>query len=377
MSAVPILFVNHTPALSGAELSLLSLIKALDGSKFAPMVVLPGSGPFLDRLASEKIPAFVLPLASGGMWRPGEILRNVRHLRSFVRAHGIRLIHANSFHAIKQVVPYTRPSRVPLVGSLRDIIPFTWLTRAAILACDRVVCVSEATALNLVPGSAGRRAPRVRVIHNGVDPGAFRSLAGRREVLGGLGLGGTCGPVVGMAAPLVRWKGQEIFLEAAAVVAGEFPDAVFLLAGGETFAEAGYVEGLRARAALPDLAGRIHLLGFRDRIAELLSVMDVVVCPSVKPDPLPRAVLDAMAAARPVVASNLGGIPEAVMDGRTGFLVDAGDPSALATKIIDLLRDEGLRRKMGQAGAKAAADRFSIATHCARVSALYTELLSP
>lgn len=371
----PILFLSHTAEMSGAEMSLLALISALDRTKFSPIAVLPGTGPFMDRLVAAGVPAHVHRLTPATIRSPFGLLGNLRALRSLSRARGVRILHANSFHAIKLAAPFRRTGGPPLVGHIRDILPFTRLTRAAIFSCDRVVCVSEAAAENLRRGEGPGRIGRLRVIHNGVDADRFRDLPSRDEALARLGVHAAGGPTVGIAAPLVRWKGQDVFLKAAAAVRREIPGAVFLVAGGDAFAEEGYVESLRAAAAAPGLAGHVHLLGFRENLRDLFAAMDVVVCASVKPDPLPRAVLEAMAAGRPVIASDIGGLPEEIADGMNGFLVPAGDPDALASGILNLLRDADLRRRMGREAASVAAARFSLDAHAAQVARLYEEIL--
>lgn len=376
MMAAPVMYLSHTAELSGAEMSLLSLMAALDRSRFAPVAVLPGTGPFLDRLVEEGIPAHVLPLTPGSVRRPGEILRNTRMLRAFGSAHGIRLVHANSFHAIKQAAPGRRMGNTPLVGHIRDIVPFTRLTRAAILSCDRVVCVSEATAANLTGAGPDRRERRIRVIHNGVDPAAFADPPPRREALEALGLPEQRHPVVGMAAPLVRWKGQAVFLEAAALAARRLPDAAFVVAGGDRFAEPGYVEELQALASSPELEGRVIFPGFVRDVRRLFAALDVVVCPSVAPDPLPRSVLEALSAGLAVVASATGGLPEIIDHGLTGLLVPPSDPGALAEEIVRLAKDGNLRKRLGGQAALGAAERFSLAAHAGRIMDLYRELLT-
>ncbi len=375
MSPRRILYVSHTAALSGAELSLLALMTSLERSRFEPVALVPEEGPFTARIAAAGIEMERAPLRPASVRSPASLVANARLLRAVIRTRGIGLLHANSFHAIKQDAPLRRLGGPPLVGHLRDIVPFTRLTRAAIRSCDRVVCVSGAAASNLTGGAAPGPGSRMRVIPNGVDVDLFRALPDRRSALSALGIEGHDGPTVGMAAPLVRWKGQALFLEAARAILRREPGTTFLIAGGDSFAEPGYVEELRAAAAAPPLEGRVRLLGFVERIQDLLAGLDVVVCPSVEPDPLPRAVLEAMAAGRPVVAADSGGLPEMILDGETGLLVPPRDPEALARAVLVLLQDEEARRRMGRAASERAASHFSLREHAARVMDLYDELL--
>jgi glycosyltransferase involved in cell wall biosynthesis len=377
MTARRVMYLSHSAELSGAELSLIALMSSLDRSRYQPLAVIPGAGPLLDRLVEAGIPAHVLPLTPGSVRRPGGILRNLRLIRSFIREQRVGIIHANSFHAIKQAAPWRRLDPTPLVGHIRDIVPFTRLTRAAILSCDRVVCVSAAAAANLGVGQASRASGRVRVIHNGVDPATLHPLPARAEALEALGLGAIDGPTVGMAAPLVRWKGQELFLRAAARVAEKNPSATFILAGSDRFAEPGYVDALHAAAGRGSLAGRVRFAGFAKSARDLFAALDILVCASLDPDPLPRAVLEAMTAGVAVVGSAAGGLPEAVEDGVSGLLVAPGDSDALADAIARLLDDDTLRLGIARAARAAATAKFSLTAHTDRVMSLYEEILAP
>ena len=370
-----ILYLNHTATVSGAENSLLQLLAGLDRERFEPLVVLPESGRFERRLEDAGIATHIVSLAVPNKLDPWGSWRNLRRLRRIVRDERVALIHANSFHAVKYVAPLHALTRLPTVASVRDIVPFTRLTRRIVLSCDRVACVSHATARNLLGRDSDPAGGRVRVVYNGVDPGAPVGEVEREALRAELGLAGAPGPLVGMVAPLVPWKGQPVFLDAARRATATTGAGSYVLAGDATFSGPDYVETLRRLASVPELEGRVHMVGFREDVPALLSLLDVVVCASVEPDPLPRAVLEAMAAARPVVGSRIGGIPEAIVHGETGLLVEPGRPDELADGLVALFGDEPLRRELGRAGARRVAERFTAARHCRAVEALYDELL--
>jgi glycosyltransferase involved in cell wall biosynthesis len=168
-------------------------------------------------------------------------------------------------------------------------------------------------------------------------------------------------------------KGYPVFLEAAARLAPRLGDVAFVALGGETTTP-GYRAVLEARAAALGVAARVHFLGWRSDVARVMGAADVVVLPSLA-EGLPLAVLEAMACGRPVVASAVGGVPEAVVDGRTGLLVPPGDAGALAEAIQRVLEDPAAGRRMGAEGRRRLEAHFSLDRVLGEVHALYDDVL--
>jgi len=165
-----------------------------------------------------------------------------------------------------------------------------------------------------------------------------------------------------MVGRLAPWKGQHVFLEA---FARAFPaggagadegtrSAEALLVGSALFGEDDYVAALHAQVADLGLEGRVRFTGFVDDVAALLAEVDVVVHASVVAEPFGQVVVEAMAAGRPVIASDLGGPAEVVTDGVDGLLSPAGDADALAACLVRLADDAGLRLRLGRAAAATA-----------------------
>jgi glycosyltransferase involved in cell wall biosynthesis len=136
----------------------------------------------------------------------------------------------------------------------------------------------------------------------------------------------------------------------------------------------GYAELLRQRASELGVADRVFFLGSRDNVPEILDALDVLIhCPTA-PEPFGRALAEAMAAARPVVAADCGGIPEIVRDGETGYLVRPRDIGGFAARVVRLLRDPELRARLGTAGRRRAEALFGVETHATRVLEAYASL---
>jgi glycosyltransferase involved in cell wall biosynthesis len=175
-------------------------------------------------------------------------------------------------------------------------------------------------------------------------------------------------PVVGNIAALVPHKGQRYLVDAAHLVIQQVPDARFIILG-----EGELREHLERQVHERRLEKHVLLPGFRTDVLGCLKSFDIFVMSSVT-EGLGTSILDAMACARPVVATNAGGIPEIVDDGRTGVIVPLRDAHALAEAIVRLLRDEHLRRQFGDAGVARVRQRFTVERMVKETVAVYARL---
>jgi glycosyltransferase involved in cell wall biosynthesis len=166
-------------------------------------------------------------------------------------------------------------------------------------------------------------------------------------------------------ARLDEQKGHRYLLEAAV----EIPEAVFVLVGDGPERAA-----LEKQVHQLKLEDRVLFFGFRNDIQNWLSACDLFVLPSLY-EGLPIAVLEAMAAGKPVIATDIPGNREAVVDGLTGCLVAPQDPRSLAVAIRSLLADSALRKRMGQAGREIVSQKFSMKEMVRQVTEVYTECL--
>jgi glycosyltransferase involved in cell wall biosynthesis len=175
-------------------------------------------------------------------------------------------------------------------------------------------------------------------------------------------------PVVGNVAALVPHKGQEHLIAAAALVVREVPDARFVVLG-----EGELRDALQKQIKDTHLERHVFLAGFRTNALELTKGFDIFAMSSVS-EGMCTALVDAMAAAKPAVCTTAGGIPEVLVDGVTGFLVPPRDPSAMAEKLVLLLKDDGLRQRMGDAALRRAREGFTVERMVAGTAAVYERL---
>jgi glycosyltransferase involved in cell wall biosynthesis len=210
---------------------------------------------------------------------------------------------------------------------------------------------------------------RVTVVANGVDPARFRTATDQdaARLRDELRLPPDA-PVVVAVAMLIPQKGIQYLLEAVSQVLAGKPDAWFVIVG-----EGAYLPELKRIASDLGVAERVKFTGVRSDVPVFLRLADVVAVPSVWHEPAGLIVLEAMASGRPVVATASGGIPEYVIDGQTGFLVELRDAQQLARALASLLVDPVRARAMGQAGRIRVEDHFTTDRWVDKTLAIYEE----
>lgn len=194
---------------------------------------------------------------------------------------------------------------------------------------------------------------KIVVVYNGKDLHEYDVNADVNEIKQSLGIGGG-ELIIGCLAQLRPEKGHQCLIKAIPKTLKCLPKTVFLIVGDGPERER--LERMVRRLNIDD---RVVFTGAHRDVARLLSIMDVVVLPSLW-EGLPNVALEAMVARKPVVATSVGGTPEAVIDRVTGLLIPSRDSSSLARAIIDLLQDEPKARRMGEAGRRHVEDRFQI-----------------
>jgi glycosyltransferase involved in cell wall biosynthesis len=277
-----------------------------------------------------------------------------------------QILHLHDPHALSAGLLATRLGALPGVVATRRVdFPLRgrlsrWKYRRARLV------ITASAAIARVLAESGVSPDRVRVVHEGVPDRPPQP--GGREALAELGIPPEC-QVVGNVAALTDHKDHATLLEAAAQVLKALPETRFLLLG-----EGELRQRLEEKAHLLGLGERCLFAGFRQDLDRLIPSLSVF-CLSSHLEGLGTSVLDAMAFARPVVATRAGGIPEAVEDGVTGLLVPPRDPAALSQALIRVLSDAPRREAMGAAGRRRFEEHFTADRMVDRTLAAYEELL--
>lgn len=382
-----VLYVNHTAQVSGAEEALCDLLAALPGD-VEPFAAAP-EGPLAERLRGLGIEVLPLAATDGSLklhpvYTPralGQLARAGAGIRRLTRRLRADAVHANSIRAgLSATLARAAGAPAPLVH-VHDCLPpgrVSELTRRTIgRGAALVLANSEYTASRFA--TTGARA-ELRVVNYGVDVARFDpARVDRAGARGRLGLREDQ-VVLAVVGQLTPWKGQDHAIRLVARLAASQPRIHLALAGSAKFTSRAtrfdnpsYVRDLHALADALGVRERVSFLGERDDVPDLLGAVDVALVPSWE-EPFGRAVTEALAMAVPVVATDVGGPREIVVDGENGVLLPPADLDRWAEAVARLVADPGLRAKMGAHGRAHVAEAFSMRRYVGGVLAAYRAL---
>jgi L-malate glycosyltransferase len=329
-------------------------------------------GPLLERLRGTEVVLREFHPA-GGIDTPGGLYQLLR-LSWFLRRGRFDIVHTHDLWSNLLGVPAARLAGVrAIVSSRRDLAHLDWYKGKRRVWLRRIQNLSGIVLANAAPirdaliHDDGFAPDKVRVIHNAIDIEKFQTSRDERVHLFSKVDGGKIIVLIGNMHTDV--KGHPWLIASAPAVIREFPLTRFVLVGdGEQRAS------FEQQVAELGLEENFSFLGSRTDIPEILASCDIAVLPS-KAEGLSNAVLEYMAARLPTIVSDVGGNAQLVDDGVRGLLVPPADSSALSAAMLELLRNPGRARQMGEAGREFVARNFSFERLVGEVDALYTELL--
>jgi L-malate glycosyltransferase len=356
--------------IGGTERQAVELLKRIDRDRFdIRLAVLRNEGPFYREIEDlfPSVPEF--PLTS---FYNRNALKQLLRLRKLLISEKIYLVHAHDFYSSLLGIAAARLTGVKVIACQRHLklsdrrvhhVGTSVIHRFA----DRLLVNSDAIRGRIINQRIAH--PRkITVIRNGVASGAAPRAEARSVIRRELAIDDNV-VLVGMVARLDPIKGHRFFIEAASEVLRGHPDTHFVLIGdGPLRSEIG------ERLEKAQLSDRVHLLGDRSDAARLISGLDLLVLSSLH-EGLPNAVLEAMAAGVPVVATAVGGTKELITDGETGFLAPPADSGALARQINLALMNRGIRSQVAAAARKRIEAEYGMERMVNSVERLYDELL--
>ncbi|MBI4309967.1 MAG: glycosyltransferase family 4 protein [Candidatus Omnitrophica bacterium] len=366
-----ILYLHNTAQISGGERSLLNLWENLDRQRFQFFLIIPEQGE-LSREAAVlwvNVSFFKIP-----QWHPKncfKILKTAAHLYRFLRDNHIDLIHSYSPRNNILGAVAGKLLGIPVIWHERNIpyLDEPDITKKLLFLPQRIICNSKAVAQRFGPTIPAK----VRVVLNGVNLDRFngpqdealKEKSSLQEF-----------KTVGMITNLNKRKRIEFLLETIPLIIKKFDRVKFLIVGGE-FPD---MNGLRLRelqALVKDLGIQDHVVftGFQDDVRPFLGLIDVFVHVTLK-EACSRAIIEAMAMGKPVIAINDGGNPELIDPDKTGILIGPDDKEKLAASIVHLLLDDQKRLDMGTKGRRRAEQLFDVKRNAAETQRIYLELLN-
>jgi len=369
---ITVFFLETTLDVGGSEMMWVQLIRNLDRTCFRPVVCcLYRRGPLGEQLAHEGIPVY------------DSLVRGRWDLSVFVKLSTLlKREHVEILYVINQPITQfwaslcRKVAGVPVLfssihstGKVYRIRRRLWVNRLTFGSVDCVSALSEYHRNYLVEKE---RIPlgKIEIVPNGIEIENFGQASDARTK-DQLGISPK-DPVIGILAMLRPEKAHDIFLKASLLVLERVPNAQFLIIGDGSERER--LEKLAVKLGVHE---KVHFLGVRHDIAKLLGALNVaVLCSHPVVETLPVSVLEYMASSKPVVATRVGSLPELVEDSVNGFLVDSGDVQSLADRIVSLLENPTLARRMGEEGRKKVLEHYTVDKMVQRHEQLFQKLLS-
>ncbi len=382
-----ILYLDHAPYEGGAEVSLKELVKNLDKKLFEAVVVCPKNAPYAKELADARIRIidfhyhwtaykFIFPL-----------LYDVIRLIGIIRRESPQIIHTNTrvtnqlgglINICCQAVRLSGCQAV--FNHVRDRDPLPFWKLKLIGNADLLIANSKKTKEFLVTGGVSQ--DKIRLIYNGVDINKFDSerfnCVVSKEKLG-ISENQKVITAIGQIYPR---KGISFFIKALkipelneGILQGKLSKVKFFIVGEDPTPNQHNLTLLKSLVSEMNLENVVDFLGYRIDIPEILAATDIFVLPSLE-EPFGRVLIEAMAMKLPVIATNVGGIPEIIEEGKNGFLVPAQNPTALAEKLLILLKDDKMRQEFGLTGRRIVEEKFTLEKHVEQIENIYKSKVS-
>ena len=377
---IRIAFCHYTSDIcGGSDRSLFDIVTHLPRERFCPAVILRTGDPMAQEYAAAGVEVvqtrLVPPRRALELAKQAQFFLNfwpsVFRLVRIVRTLRADVVHVNTLYNLQGAFAARIAGR-PLVWHVRemgtDSLPGRVMLRFVALLATRAVAISNPVAETL--HACG---DHLRVIPNGIDLSEYETLADAGEVRAALGLEPDA-PLVTTVGRIEPWKGQHVLVEAAPKILSAHPDARVLIVGGPAVNKPDYERQLKERRRELGIADKVLFTGIRKDIPEILAASNVLVLPSVAPEPFGRTIVEAMAARCPVVATKAGGPLDTVVDGETGWLVPPNNADALADKVCHVLDHPDEAREMGERGRQRAVASFSLQRLVKDMTALFEGL---
>ena len=381
--AVPISHVAHIlpwKSVGGTEQATLRIARLVSDSEFRHTAFCPApSSPVQDMFAAENFQTATYQAVEPSFRHPRNFLAASYHLARELRRREIDLVHCSDLLAGYYATLAGKLARVPVLCHVRCSYPDIAKRHQRLLSwVDRFAFVSNSSWETF-----GYKVSRSRgvVIYDGVELGESSQNGATHDnpsayasVRSEFGIPEDA-QIVGMVSRVAPAKDYVTLIQAAKNIVNKVP-VRFLIAGDYSQVPLNHAHYLELKEMITSLGLDDHFIftDHRDDVTRLIEAMDVFVL-STHTEGLPLVVLEAMARAKPVVATNVGGVPEIIQHGQNGLLTDHGDPEMLARHVLSLLNDETIRQRLGKAGRESVERQFNPTGFAAGVASLYREML--
>lgn len=372
---IRVLYVIGGLSIGGTERQLIELVKNLDRRLYEPLICCERGGDLVVEAERLGIKVKILSKKEVSLKNPFAFLSVVRNIYNLFRDEKIDILQSCSVDIYTYIgLTLARFAGIPVIISTRRSMEhfksrFHFLADAIVNRfTDVIIANSEAVKRDVIQKER-IEADKIRIIYNGVEPGRYKVRIDKCQKKMEFGISGNC-PVVGIIANLFYYKGHREFLHSAKVARKKISNVKFLIFGQDN----GIKKELETLAVKLGIKRSVVFAGLRHDIPEILQIIDIQVLSSYE-EGFSNVILEGMAAGKPLVVTDVGGNPEAVINGKTGIVVPPKNSDKLAEAIIKLLENPQLAQKMGEEGRKRVRENFGIGKMVSQTEDLYNELM--
>jgi glycosyltransferase involved in cell wall biosynthesis len=347
--------------IGGGQWSLYYLIKYLNKDIFHPFVLCPEEGELSEKMGGTGAEVIYLDVGRIRYLNPFILKRVI----SIIKGKNIDLIHTDSSTETFYAGIAAKVMKIPLIWHIRVSEREWFLDKILSFLATRLILVAHALNRRF-PRFEG--SPKMLVIYNGIDLEEFDNFPATSPIRDEFNISADT-VLLGCIGRIEERKGQKVLISAMRDV----DNAKLILAGG---GDSGYIKSIQRFCHEFGIGDRVFFTGYRKDIPAVLKELDIFVFPTIMGEGFSRSILEAMTAGKPVVATDNAGNPEAVVDGLTGYIVPAGDSSALAVKLNELIGNKKTRTAMGRAGRKRVEEFFPIQRNVEEIQNVYLDIFA-
>lgn len=353
-----ILFIHSSAELYGSDRSLLYLLQNINKNEYQINVLLPDKGPLayeLEKVKGVKVDIFeVAVLRRKNLSVHGlcsyvkNFFESYKYIKKYIKKNNINIVYTNTAVVFPGAIA-AKHSHIKNVWHIREIIKSKVerkiISKIVNNYADIIIANSKATGYSICKDSK-----KLKIVYNAVEDKKYNLIPNKSQD----------NIVIGMAGRINRWKGQKLFVDAAEIIHRKYPSVKFKIAGAAYIGEEWIEQDLKEYIYEKKLNKSIEMLGLVQDMEEFYNSIDIFVLPSIQPEPFGLVVIEAMEMKKPVIATNHGGPTEIIDDGETGYLVDYNNANEMADKCIQLIENEKLRCRIGEAGYNKKREVFSL-----------------
>lgn len=368
---INILFIHQSAELYGSDKTLLLLLRHIDKTRFYPVVVLPNDGPLKSELEKENIKVVIAPVLKvyRKMFTPKNIFKFIKDIKKGVDAldilnkqHHFDIVYSNTLAVLLGIL-YAKKRKIKHLWHVHEIIVHpksiaSIFPKILMRYSNLVICNSNATQKNLTD-----RVPELKskttVIYNGMDLNTENKAIAQKIDFGFE----STDIIITLVGRISRLKGHKLLLDVFTNHISKNENVKLLFVGSPVEGQEYYLDEIQNSIITNKLQTKVKTLPFLNDLNGIWAVTDIAIMPSTEAESFGLVAVEAMLAKKPVVASNLGGLSEIVINNETGFLFDPNSKEALSEVLFKLIENPSLRSEFGEKGYERAVREFSVEKH--------------